>query len=144
MTNNFIEKMKEKKNLKKMNETFTEEDAWKMLKLFILIIFLTMMGFLNAENRQFDKWKVLDLPYSTDDMIVLRRIEHDKQEEGYLDYWQVFQNYEPSNDNIILFKSGRSPSDMWQCPKPSCGHINYGAFLNCGLCGTYRYEGQEK
>jgi hypothetical protein len=131
--------MKVKKISKKMDENFTIEDFWKMMKLFALILFLALMGFLNAEP-QLDEWKVLENPISTNGVIIIRKISDQPRAYDHVDFWEVLINAEPSNDRIVLFRSGRSPSNTWQCPKPSCGHLNYNDFLNCGLCGTYRYD----
>ncbi len=122
-----------------MDEDFTIEDFWKMVKLFALILFLAFMAVLNAET-QYDEWKVLQNPIDTNGVIVIRKISEQPRAYDNVDYWEVLKNNEPSNDLIILVRSGRSPSNTWQCPKPSCGHLNYNDFLNCGLCGTSRYE----
>lgn len=131
--------MKVKKNSQKMDERFTREDFWKMAKLFALILFLTIMGFLNASS-QFDRWEVLDNPYDTNRVIVLIKSGDENRAYSHMDYWQVLSNTEQTNDIIILYRSGRSCPDSWECPKPSCRHINYYDFLNCGICGTYRYD----
>jgi hypothetical protein len=130
--------MKVKKNSKKMDENFTKKDLWEMVKILALILFLMTMGFLNAEP-QYDEWKVLDLPYETNGMIVLSRTGHLNHIGEPVYYWYVVPREDKTNEIITLYRLGRSAPGSWQCPKPSCGHMNYDDFLNCGLCGTDRY-----
>ena len=101
--------MKVKKNSKKMDDNFTIEDFWKMIKIFALILFLTFMGFLNAEPEKLDKWITLDLPYPSNDMIVLKKLGNFPltSENEIEDDWLVCPNHRPKNDTIIIFKAGR-------------------------------------